>query len=157
MRYPMIAATLLFVLAACESDASGPDVSLPNGSMSARIDGALWQATVLVHANRHQNILTVGGGGTMDGKPVAIAITTIGLTGPGTVTFGPGVHSGASVGEAQTASWSARNDQGSGSVTVTFLDDTRVAGTFAFDAVADAASAATGTRKVTEGKFDIRF
>lgn len=156
MRYPLIAATLLLVLAACESDASGP-VLLPNGSMSARIDGVLWQATVLVHANRHQNIVSVGGGGTMDGKPVAIAISTIGLTGPGTVTFGPGVHSGATVGEAQTASWSARNSQGSGSVTFTVLDDTRAAGTFAFDAVADAASEATGTRNVTEGQFDILF
>lgn len=157
MRYSVLAATLLFMAAGCDSGSTGPDLDLLSGSMSARIDGQPWQATVLVHANRTQNVVSFGGGGTMGGKAVAIAITTIGVTGPATITFGPGVHSGAVLGEDQTSSWSAGNDRGSGTVTITTLDDTRIAGTFVFEAVADASGAATGSRSVTEGKFDIPF
>jgi hypothetical protein len=158
MRYfSRVAATLLLAIGGCSSDATAPAVDLPNGSMSARIDGAQWNATALVHATRHQNILSIGGGGLLGGQAVAIAITANPVTGTGTITFGPGVNANAVVGANQTASWMASTTQGSGSFTITALDATRVTGTFAFNADAVGSSTATGTRTVTQGQFDILF
>lgn len=153
----MAAAAWVMVIGGCGGDSTEPDLTLPGGSMSARIDGSPWQATALVHASRVQNSLTVGGGGTMGGQAVAIAISAMVPDGPGTYTFGPGVNGNAIVGVDQTASWMASATMGSGSVTITTLDGNRVAGTFAFTAVAVAGGDATGTRTVTEGQFDILF
>jgi len=161
-RFLVLGLFLLFASAGCDSGPTAPGGDVgglgnESGTISARIDGTLWTGTVLVHANRVQNVLSFGGGGLMNGQATSIAITIIPATGPGTVTFGPGVHAGATLGITQAASWSASSSQGSGTVTLTTLDDERVAGTFQFVAEPNDTGTATGTRTVTDGQFNIRF
>jgi hypothetical protein len=53
--------------------------------------------------------------------------------------------------------WTANGATGSGSITLVTVTDTRVAGTFSFDASALMSSTTPQTYRVTRGTFDIRF
>ena len=55
------------------------------------------------------------------------------------------------------AAWAANPSGGSGTITVTALTSTRVAGTFQFTGAAVSGTGASATRQVTSGKFDLSF
>ncbi len=179
-----LATTLLLGALGCGGggggDPTGPGTgaTLANGSMSARIDGQPWRATFLVQATVQRNaagqfsLLQVSGVDTTGGiatrtrqiimtvgtpvTPTARAYpldpeasrTTVGYSGIGQLTQAPSLWTTA-VGAGSTG--------GRGTMTVTTLTDTRIAGTFAFTAM-PASSNGAGAREqaaITEGVFDI--
>jgi hypothetical protein len=156
-RYPWRTALIATVVAAaaCGSDSTGPDPdpNPTNGSMSARIDGVQWTANVGIHAVRASGAIGLAGS---DGQ----MIVALGFVGDA-----PGVHqiggasgaNGSITTGAGTQMWNAVANICGGTITVTTLNDTRVAGTFSFTAPAVPTSQATGERVVTQGAFDIRF
>lgn len=142
---------------ACGSDSTGPDPDPTpdpsNSSMSARIDGQPWTANVGIQAVRASGAIGLAGGN----GDVIISLGFVG-SGPGTFTIGGPSGANGTVSESNgTVAWTTSAGGGSGSIVVTTLDDTRVAGTFSFVAPASAATSATGTRTVTEGTFNVRF
>ena len=155
MRYPRVrwlAALLLLGLTSCGGGDSPTDIPLPaTGSMSASIDGSAWSAA---------QAQAVRGGGAVTLAGTDIALLSLGLafqdTGTGTYTLGPGQGVTASVSDPQNI-WSANDLQGSGTITVTTLDATRVAGTFSFIAPASPNSGPPASRTVTSGAFDVPF
>jgi hypothetical protein len=129
--------------------------------MSATIDGASWTADVpYVTA---QAVASVPGAFVISGTSVssgaggiAILITLYNVAGPGTYALGAGqtVFGGiATIGES-TAGWGTPLDGAAGTVTITALSPTRIAGTFSFTATPSVGGAA-GNRVVTGGQFDL--
>jgi hypothetical protein len=132
--------------------------TLPNGSMSARIDGSVWNASAGITAvysavNNREALVAISGG---DSAGQVVALATI-ATGPGTYTTGSTV--GANFNTAQLLRrWVASAlDGGTGTVTFTTLTSARATGTFSFTAVASPGTGATGTKTVTEGAFNVTF
>jgi hypothetical protein len=152
---PTLATALacLVLVAACGSDdpTEPQDDQLANGTFTARIDGENFNATAAAVVSSN-NIISVGAGNA-SGKTLGFAFLS---TGPGTYAIP------ASIGTVGThtftgKTWSASAIQGSGSVVLTTQSANRVAGTFSFVLQADAASGATGTRTITQGRFDLTF
>jgi hypothetical protein len=148
-----VIALLSLAAVACGSDTpSSPSQSpgpLSNGSFSALINGASFDATsaAVVTASGLVSI----GGGNASGQTIGFAWLDAGT---GTYPIG-----GATIATHtfRGNTWSASSAQGSGSITVTTTTANRVAGTFSFMLQADAASGATGTRNITQGRFDLTF
>ena len=145
---------VVMLLAACGSnDATGP-VTLPQGSMSARIDGSTWTASTALTATYGNGILAAAG--------VDASLRTIGFgvvaTAPGTFTVGPTGTANGSLTEGSGGTiWQAVANLGNGTITITSLTPTGASGSFSFTLVANAASGATGSRTITNGSFDLRF
>jgi hypothetical protein len=154
-------ATALIVIAfaaGCGSDspagpggAGGP----ANGSLTAQIDGTAWTATTITPL-----MPALGSGGLAvmaAGNPDA----AIGFgwmdQGPGTYTIPEAVGLNANLTLTAGGTWSARNDQGSGTVVVTTRTANRIVGTFQFVMPPAPSSNATGTRTITNGAFDVTF
>lgn len=140
---------LLVVNASCGGDAvMNPE--LPNGSVSAVVDGEEWTATISVTGNHANSIFAVGASG--DGITIGMAIPT--AMGPATHVIGPSNPANALLTEGSTT-WAANTAMGSGTLVLTSLTDTNAKGTFTFTGQASGASPAT--RHVTQGTFDIDF
>lgn len=157
-RFTLGVTAALILAAACGGSDNGPTdpgtITPPNGTMSARIDGAAWAATAI--AVTAQNGHLIVSGGSSNGQGVAIGASTV--PGPGTQTIGGNTNAAAQgVITVGTQSWSANAIQGSGTVTITTLTANRAAGTFSFTAPALSAGATPATRVVTAGQFDVRF
>jgi hypothetical protein len=155
----------------------GTSAALANGTMTARVNGAAWRASLLVQATVQRSptgqfsLVQITGADTV-GVPITRArqITiTAGLTAPPAVATYPltgptGAVPGATVSgqlNQATAIWNtlagAGAAAGSGTFTITALTDTRIAGTFAFSAN-PASTNPTDARQavvITEGRFDI--
>lgn len=145
----------LTLAAACggggDDDPQGPGGAT---NWSALIDGEEW--TGLGNAARSAGgIYTITGADASGG---AISISLYNIPGPGTYALGmnaTGFGGTAIVSEASPISgWATVLNGRAGSVTITTLTDTRIAGTFQYTAAAQN-GAATGTRVVTEGEFDM--
>lgn len=188
------AAALLVVVAACGGDSgTGPEEEqigpegpngpwLANGSMSARINGEEWRASMLVQAivtpgsNTASELLMLTGidsvgRGVQNRRALVIALDVYPTLAPGSYGLGMNVGGGApgtivslaSIVDANgSATWitplpdlgSASN---SGTITITSLTATRVAGTFSYNTVADPgnSTANQGPVAVTQGVFDV--
>ena len=147
----LVVAATLILLTACGGDPTGP--AKPNGAiMSARIDGAVWNATSIATDSAAPSLIIVSG--TMGGQTVTIGIPVD--QGPGTQAVGSAtpVFAGLVVG---SQSWLASRTQGgTGSLTLATVAPGHVAGTFEFTLAAhDGAS--PGTRRVSSGEFDVRY
>jgi hypothetical protein len=150
---PTAALAFLAFAAACGSDGpTDPDVDdLANGSFSARIDGNNFNATAAAVVSSG-GIVSIGGGNA-SGQTLGFAWLG---TGTGTYTIGTTIGTvGTHTFSGKT--WSASSAQGSGSIVLTTRTSNRVAGTFSFVLQPDAASGATGTRTITQGRFDLTF
>jgi len=123
---------------------------LPNGSVSALVDGQQWTSTFSITADHANSIFAFGASG--DGITIGMAMPT--ATGPGTHTIGTGSPANALITEGSTT-WAANNATGNGTLILTSLTATNAKGTFTFTAQASGASPAT--RQVTQGTFDIDF
>jgi hypothetical protein len=131
------------------------------GPMSAKIDGAAWAANV-PYATA-QAVASLPGAFIISGTSVgtgggglSILLSLYNVDGPGTYALGAGqtVFGGiASIGET-TGGWGTPLTGAAGTVTITALSATQIAGTFSFTADASVGGA-TGTRVVTEGQFDL--
>lgn len=145
-----LAATLL--LAACGDDATN---SGNESTMSATVAGTAWSGSLAVQGQVAGNVLSVSGtNGTYQ-----IVMNVPGVAATGTYNVGPGNFGVAQLIQVTngTPTWTSSLVGGAGSVTVTTLTATRVAGTFTFTAAASPGTSATGTRAVTNGSFDVKF
>ncbi len=155
MRY-LMTLTAVLVLAACGDDPLSPDErdsQLPNGSMSARVDGDAWTATAALAVAYTGGILAFAGS---DASQVTIGLGFI-PDGLKTYPIGPSEPTNGNLSLGSTQSWAASASMGSGTVTLTSFTANSASGTFMFVADPVASTGATGTRSVTEGVFDVTF
>ncbi len=153
---PVALTALLLSIAACGSDTGPSDPpDLPNGTMSARIDGSSWSATIAIFATYNNGILAIAGGDAVSGGTRTIGIGAQ-VTAPGTFPIG-GTNPANGLVTIGTSTWQAAAGIGSGSITITAISATGARGTFQFNALPVANTPATGTRAVTEGSFDVTF
>ncbi len=150
----------LIGLAACGGGPSGPSGG-GLGSFSATINGSAWASeSRLLQAPtpQKQGHYPLYGGKTVGSSLNGVTLNLVGISRPGTYPLGTsgGVSGGTGTVNEASAVWLTPISGDAGSVTITTLTDTRIAGTFQF--VAEAmASGATGTRTVTNGQFDIQL
>ena len=150
MRSAVLAVGAAVWLGCGGDDNTGPNNGPANGSMNATVDGSGWSA-LNVAATRSGGFVGVGAGAS-DLSTIAFAFPD--HTGTFQVASQDGTNASFISGGK---SWNAAfGTGGSGTITVTTLSATRVAGTFSFVAVA-LAGGATGTKTVTNGSFDIEF
>jgi len=147
----------------------GPGPSATVGTFTATLDGTAWVSTTnqVVGTSGGQN--QVPGVITMTGTQVSSATnyTTITVTLgyiAGTGTYPLGVNHGTTAGGIGTVfapqggsfgTWSTNLTGAAGTVNVTSLTSTRIAGTFQFTAPPQTFTSTTGTRVVTNGAFDM--
>jgi hypothetical protein len=148
-------AMLVATAAGCGGDNTGPN-GQNNGDMTAKIDGASF-TSVATEAQR--NVTNAGtiiaiSGADAHGTGLGFGFVDAGV---GTYPIGGLTPTNATVLDGTGKVWTAGATGGSGTLTVTALDATHVAGTFAYSAVASAGSGATGTKAVTQGVFDVTF
>lgn len=128
-----------------------------DGAVTATINGTAWRSSkALDHAlraNANAQVITL----SATNLPTSIAIALGPITNPATFSMDAGNPSNAVVtmtNGATTTIWSTGLSGGKGTITVTTLTSTRIAGTFSFDAVSNAGAA---TLHVTNGTFDLAF
>ena len=153
LRNRLVLLSLAILAAACKDDPAGPDNggNLPNGSMSARIDGSNWRATAAITANYQQGIFAAAGS---DGtNTIGFAVAT---TAPGTFTIGATANVNALLTvTGSTIGWQAVGTTGSGTLTISSLSATGASGTFSF--VLAPVGGAGATKTVTNGTFSVTF
>ena len=125
-------------------------------SLSFKIDGSLLTATS-VTATFTNGVLAVGGGDASKATILGFALATSSV-GAGTYTLGPLSSANAFLQLGNPAlGWNAAVGIGSGSIVLTTLTTTSASGTFSFNLVALPNTAATGTKAITEGAFNVKF
>ena len=143
-----LATFLSLTLVACGGkDSTGPQVT--TGPLSAKVDGAAWTATIAFATNTGGFIAV--GASNMATESIGFALQG---TTTGTYSFGASIPTTATLTVGSDV-WGAGGGIGSGSIVITALDGTHVAGTFAFEGVSTTGTPAT--RSITEGTFDIDF
>ncbi len=150
----ILAAILALTGCGGDSNPAGPGGSggPSNGAMSARVDGANWNAVANLHGIRTSGVISLSAPGP-NGSVIAFAFAD--GAGPASHVIGVSVGTNASYTQG-TSTWTAGVQGGAGTVTVTTLNAERVAGTFSF--VMQAFQGATPpTRNITNGTFEYRF
>jgi len=159
VKRTLIPALLGVLAAGCGDDSVGPGTS--NNRMSATIDGQDWEAdpsTVTV-ANYYwfwrQGTLSISGRGISNDRSITLLLSFI--HGPGTYPLGVGYESrggGPGYVSEPPNSWRTPYNGEAGTVTITTRTDTRIAGSFEFDAT-QLPGTAPSTTLVRNGEFDI--
>lgn len=145
---------------ACGDDSSDPTTPDPNptdeGEMVASVDGVPWAARA--SSVVAEVIEDVPGGyeirGTQGTSQILVSLYNIDA--PGTYPLGvnPTVFGGYASYATSGRLWHSTYSGASGTVTVTALTSSRIAGTFAFTATPFPGTQATGTLAITAGEFD---
>lgn len=158
----MAVSALALAWAACSSGSSATDPG-DGGSgtyhMKATVDGSAWSSTA--GAETTGVPLTLPGLYAVTGAQVGggyiLVLTLYNMAGPGTYPMGvgPTVVGGSAVVSNASGGWATPQSGAAGTVTITALTDTRIAGTFTFTAEPISGSA-TGTKTVTNGDFDLQ-
>jgi len=144
------------VLTSCKKDddeENNPGGSTPTptqGTMNCKVDGTDWSASLAVVATNSNGVFTVTGS---DANAMQCQVTLMNVNGPGTYQIG------GSMTNPNSGRWTASTDpadtyssmlgQGSGTVEITVLTDTKTEGTFSFTAK----NTAQTTVSVTQGSF----
>ena len=145
----------MFGATACGSDdPAGPGGGGGDGDLSATIDGDEWTADLAAVATRTNNVVGIGAGDSNGDRSIGIGFID---AGPGPYPINGTTPTNALLVEGQHTWAASAGVGGSGMLTITTISATRVAGTFSFEAVPNAATGATGNRSVTKGEFDIEF
>lgn len=124
-----------------------------NGSFTAEIDGTGWSATIITPAIAQPGGTVSAIGGSNGAYTIAFAWVD---QGPGTYVIGQSVGLNANL-TAGGSVWVTNSGTGAGRLVVTTRTSSRIAGTFEFTMAAAPGSAATGSRSVTKGTFDVSF
>lgn len=144
----------VLVLSSCSKDDSTSPESTGSATMSAKIDGSAWTATINGATNSNGLIAFAG----QDGNVRQIQFRVMNVTQTGTYQIGGSIMN---VNTAQlsegTKVWTSGLGMGSGSVTFTKVSSTEAEGTFALTLAPVTSSRATGTKNVTDGKFAVKF
>ena len=160
---------LLVLLAACGSSGTGPNGGGGGGGsgpMSASIDWQAWAASqngVLVTGSQQTpGFLTITGTQITGQDYIAVSLYLGFISGTGTYPLGvnqgttPGGGGSVLIKNGATLNIYAIDFTGDrGSVNVTTLTSTRIAGTFTFVAPPSLGSGAPGVKTVTNGTFDV--
>ena len=150
---PAALALAVLLVAGCGGDSSTNSGN--ESTMTATIAGTAWSGSLAVQGTLAGNVLAISGtNGTYQ-----LQLTIPGVTTTGTFNFGPGSAGIAQLVQVTTGTpaWTSSLVGGTGSITVTTLTANRAAGTFTFTGAASPGTAATGTRAVTNGAFDVKF
>ena len=146
------AALGLGLLVSCGGDGgSGPNGG--DANFTATIDGSAFTAsaaTTVAQISNAGNFAIVGGSGTGAGTSITLALYNIGA--PGTYPLGVSGTARGGLGTVGSSSSSLSTPLSgtAGSVTITQVSTTRIAGTFSF-----VAGVSPVTRTVTNGSFDL--
>ena len=152
-RAGFLLSLLLLTFASCR-DAIAP---VTDGDLSALV-GATGFSAVSVYATFDDRVFTISAVDDGLTGPRSITITLRGVSKAGTYDLVKSGNAG-SYAESKsdvTQSWMCATSQGAGSVIITELSSTRVAGSFSFSAPALITSGAMGTKIVSSGSFDVR-
>ncbi len=156
-RVPAVALTL--ALFACGGDSTGPgDGGSGSSFFKATIAGAAWSSDAGVESVGVP--LTLPGlyvmTGTKLGGGYTLVLSLYNIDATGTYPMGVGLTAvgGSAIVSNLTGGWSTPLSGQAGTLTVTAISDSRIAGTFSFDAEPLTGSA-TGTLSVTGGSFDL--
>jgi len=129
-----------------------------NATYTASVDGQAWaSAASLTSVTAALSGTYIISGSVLAGASTrAITLNLMNIPGPGTYPLGTGagVSGGSAIYAENVGGWITPLSGEAGTLTITTLTATRIAGTFSFTAVASAGSA-TGTRSVTNGAFDL--
>jgi hypothetical protein len=150
----MVLVAGIITLGSCKKDDgdSGNPVG-SSGSISLKVDGGTWNASLSVQAVNSNGVINVTGS---DSNAKQAAVTLYGVSAPGTYQVGPPNQSNMlrwTEGLGQTDTYSANGVIGSGTVTVTELSDSKIKGTFSFTGY----NTAQTSKQITEGTFEANF
>jgi len=127
-----------------------------NGTFTATVNGTAWGALGKVVVNRPTaNSVALLAASTT----YAFTFTLLNVTGPTTVSLISAPSNGSQVLGSRTGQggWSTGQTGGTGSVVITALTSTHIAGTFSLDAPSIPSTGSTGTLHVTTGVFDLTY
>lgn len=151
---------LAALAAGCGSD-SGTGPTPGSGPMSATIDGQAWVADENLATGMAvpgvPGAFIVQGSRVLSGSDaLTLQISVYNAAGPGTYPLGvgPTVTGGTAIVATAAAGWGTPLSGAAGSLVISALTPTRIAGTFEYTADASVGSA-TGTRTITSGQFDL--
>jgi hypothetical protein len=120
--------------------------------MIAQIDGTTWIANCLQAASWVANTLSIVATNGTDTITLG-AITSV----PGSIDLTTGAAFGTVARVSPAGTWTTANSGGTGTLTLSRIDFQGANGTFSFSAPAVSGTAATGTRVVTNGVFNVTF
>lgn len=150
---------LLLVATSCGGSSSTdvPVTSVPllNGTFAASINGAAWSAEGRVAVVRGAGNSLIMGAASLTRS---LSLTLIGASAPGTysMAYTTATLPSFAIMSSAGAAWTTNTTGGTGSVVVTVLTSSRVAGTFSFDAPPSPGQGTT-TAHVTGGTFDVTY
>ncbi len=127
----------VFALTGCGDKDKTPSPFNPSGSLSAKVDGSSWEASLAVQAIKASGTFQVTGS---DNSAKQMNITIMNYNGPGTYTLGGSATSGNGSNGRWTAglsgnqTYSTMVGQGEGSCTISKEEGGKVEGTFNFTA-----------------------
>ena len=145
---------LLWVVVSCRNPGAPP---ITDGDLTATIGASAFTATT-VYAGFEDKALTMSAVDEGGDGPRSITLTIRGVVKAGTYDLALSGNAGSytELKADLTQSWLCTTNQGTGSVIITELSHTRIAGTFSFSAPALITSGAMGTKIVTSGTFDVK-
>jgi len=149
----LISISILNLTACKKDDAADDNPTISGGSMSLKVDGTAWSASLASQAVNTNGVINVTGS---DSDAHQVAITLLNVTEPGTYSVGGmGNQNGIrwTEGLASTDSYLANFALGSGSITITELTSSKIVGTFS----GSVANTSQTTKKITEGTFNVSF
>jgi hypothetical protein len=160
-RGAVVALTAALTLACGGSSTTGPgSSSKPKYYMTANIDGAAWAEDAFGASNvgaawAGPGLYTITGYSSASNTTVLLTLNTI--RGPGTYPLGVnfGVPGGSGQVSNISSGWNTRLSGAAGTITITTLTNTEMAGTFSFVANGTLNTPTTSTKNVTSGEFDL--
>jgi hypothetical protein len=154
---------LTLALAGCGGggdDGTGPGGGSGSARISASVDGRVWSSNAMAGMERAvlsaPGLYVVQGVETSGTNNTTITLTLYNIKGPGTYALGmtATTFGGGALVVENTRGWSTPLSGKAGTITLTEVSSTRMAGTFSFTAD-PITGGATGTKTITNGRFDM--
>lgn len=149
--------SLAFIsLTSCKKDSDDDNDSNPvlgGGTMTLKVDGTSWSASLASQAINTNGVINVTGS---DSDAHQIAITLLNVTETGTYEVGSMVSQHGirwTEGLESTDTYVANFTLGTGTITITELSATKIKGSF----TGTVANTGQATKKITDGSFDVSF
>lgn len=151
----MLAAVAVLGFTSCDKNSDDdvtPENPISNGTITLKVDGSSWNASLAVQAVNTNGVINVTGSDS-DAKQASVIL--YGVTEPGTYNVQAGLQHQLrwTEGLGTNDSYIANGLIGSGSITITELSSSKVKGTFQFTG----ANTAQATKSITEGSFEATF